>query len=196
MDNRLDRQMQFIVEMDKLKIIFRQTRLFDNSRHENDAEHAWHLAMMALILSEHAEEAVDLSRVIKMVLIHDIVEADAGDTFLYDEDANEPKAEMEKLAAERIFGLLPRDQQTELTSLWEEFEARKTPDARFAAAIDRLEPMMQNALTSGYAWKRHNIRKGQVVAKNRPIVEAGSKALWTFAEGLLERAVEAGHLAE
>ena len=125
MENRLALQMQFIIELDKLKSIFRRTRLFDNSRHENDAEHAWHLAMMALTLAEYADEEIDVTRVIRMVLVHDIVEADAGDTFLYDAAGNEVKAEMEKQAAERIFGLLPRDQKVEFTSLWEEFEARQ-----------------------------------------------------------------------
>lgn len=196
MENRLDLQMQFIVEIDKLKSIFRRTRLFDNSRHENDAEHAWHLAMMALTLNEYADEKVNVNRVIKMVLVHDIVEADAGDTFLYDETANAAKAGLEKAAAERIFGLLPPDQKAEFISLWEEFEARQTADARFAAAIDRLEPMMQNALTAGHAWKKHNVTKDRVVAKNRPIIEAGSEKLWKFAEGLIVRAVESGHLAE
>jgi putative hydrolase of HD superfamily len=196
MENRLDSQMRFIIEIDKVKHILRRTRLFDGSRHENDAEHSWHLAMMALTLGEYADEEVDVGRVIKMVLVHDVVEADAGDTFLYDETGNEAKREKEKQAAERIFGLLPVDQKADFVSLWEEFDARQTADARFAAALDRLEPMMQNGLTHGYAWKQHNIRKSQVVAKNRPIVEAASIALWRFAEGLLDRAVESGDLAE
>jgi len=196
MENRLDLQMRFIVEIDKVKSIFRRTRLFDNSRHENDAEHSWHLAVMALTLKEYADEKIDVTRVIMMVLVHDIVEADAGDTFLYDEAGNEAKAALEKAAADRIFGLLPPDQKAEFTSLWEEFEARQTADARFAAALDRLEPMMQNALTEGYAWKRHNVKKGQVIRKNRPVVEAGSKALWKFAEELIDRAFESGYLAE
>jgi len=196
MEDRLDRQLRFIIEIDKVKAVLRRTRLFDNSRHENDAEHSWHLAVMALTLREYADGQIDIARVIEMVLVHDIVEADAGDTFLYDETANEAKEEIERQAAERIFGLLPADQKAWFASLWEEFEARLTAEARFAAALDRLEPMMQNALTAGYAWKRHNVRRGQVVGKNRPIVEAGSIALWRFAEGLLDRAVESGHLEE
>lgn len=194
--DRLDLQMRFIVEIDKLKSVFRQTRLFDNSREENDAEHAWHLALMALTLGEYANDEVDVNRVIRLVLVHDIVEADAGDAFLYDDAANEAKAEAEKLAAERIFGLLPLDQKTELVSLWEEFEARQTPDARFAAALDRIAPIMQNAFTGGHAWKKHHVRKRQVLEKTRPVIEAGSRALWELAERLIGRSVEAGFLAE
>ena len=196
MENRLDLQLRFIIEIDRLKHIMRRTRLFDNSRHENDAEHGWHLAMMAMALAEHSNKPVDVNKVVRMVLVHDIVEIDAGDTFLYDEAAGLLKEEAERKAAERIFGLLPDDQARELKSLWEEFEARDSAEARFAAAIDRLEPMMQNALTAGYAWKQHNVRRSQVVQKNRPIVEAGSRELWRFAESLIARAVEMGHLAD
>lgn len=196
MENRLDLQLRFIIEIDRLKHIMRRTRLFDNSRHENDAEHGWHLAMMAMALVEYSNKPVDVNKVVRMVLVHDIVEIDAGDTFLYDEAAGLLKEEAERKAAERIFGLLPDDQALELKSLWEEFEARDSAEARFAAAIDRLEPMMQNALTAGHAWKEHNVRRSQVVQKNRPIVEAGSRELWRFAETLIARAVEMGHLAD
>ena len=196
MENRLDLQLRFIIEIDRLKHIMRRTRLFDNSRHENDAEHGWHLAMMAMALVEYSNKPVDVNKVVRMVLVHDIVEIDAGDTFLYDEAAGLLKEEAERKAAERIFGLLPDDQALELKSLWEEFEARTSAEARFAAAIDRLEPMMQNALTAGHAWKEHNVRRSQVVQKNRPIVEAGSRELWRFAESLIARAVEMGHLAD
>ncbi len=196
MENRLDLQLRFIIEIDRLKHIMRRTRLFDNSRHENDAEHGWHLAMMAMALVEYSNKPVDVNKVVRMVLVHDIVEIDAGDTFLYDEAAGLLKEEAERKAAERIFGLLPDDQALELKSLWEEFEARDSAEARFAAAIDRLEPMMQNALTAGHAWKEHNVRRSQVVQKNRPIVEAGSRELWRFAESLIARAVEMGHLAD
>lgn len=196
MENRLDLQLRFIIEIDRLKHIMRRTRLFDNSRHENDAEHGWHLAMMAMALVEYSNKPVDVNKVVRMVLVHDIVEIDAGDTFLYDEAAGLLKEEAERKAAERIFGLLPDDQALELKSLWEEFEARDSAEALFAAAIDRLEPMMQNALTAGHAWKEHNVRRSQVVQKNRPIVEAGSRELWRFAESLIARAVEMGHLAD
>lgn len=196
MKGRMERQLEFIIEIDKLKHVFRRTRLFNNSRHENDAEHGWHLAVMALVMSEYADEPVDVNRVVKMVLVHDIVEADAGDTFLYDEAGNKAKAEAERRAADRIFGLLPEDQEADFRALWEEFEARRTAEARFAAAIDRLEPIMQNALTAGYAWKAHDISRSQVMGKNRPIVEAGSKRLWELAQSLINRAAEAGDLRE
>lgn len=195
-ESRLDHQLRFIIELDRLKHIMRRTRLFDNSRHENDAEHGWHLAMMAMTLAEYSNAPIDVNKVVRMVLVHDIVEIDAGDTFLYDEPASLGKEEAEKKAAERIFGLLPDDQARELKSLWEEFEARASAEGRFAAALDRLEPMMQNALTAGHAWKKHGVRRSQVVQKNRPIVEAGSEELWRFAEELLARAVESGHLEE
>jgi putative hydrolase of HD superfamily len=193
---RLDLQLRFIIEIDKLKHIMRRTRLFDNSRHENDAEHGWHLAMMAMTLAEYSNEPIDVNKVVRMLLVHDIVEIDAGDTFLYDDAGALRKEEAERKAAERIFGLLPGDQVLELKSLWEEFEARLSAESLFAAAIDRLEPMMQNALTAGHAWKKHHVRRGQVVQKNRPIVEAGSRELWRFAEELLARAVESGHLQD
>jgi len=194
--NRLDLQMQFLIEIDRLKSVLRRTRLFDNSRQENVAEHGWHVAIMAMALAEYSNEPIDVSKVVRMALVHDIVEIDAGDTFLYDEAAGKVKEEAERRAAERIFGLLPLDQAREIRSLWEEFEARNTPEARFAAAIDRLEPMLQNALTAGHAWKEHNVRKSQILGKNRPIVEAGSRELWRFAEGLIENAVREGHLRE
>ena len=196
MKNRLDLQMQFLIEIDRLKSVLRRTRLFDNSRQENVAEHGWHVAIMAMALAEYSNEPIDVSKVVRMALVHDIVEIDAGDTFLYDEAAGKVKEEAERRAAERIFGLLPLDQAREIRSLWEEFEARNTPEARFAAAIDRLEPMLQNALTAGHAWKEHDVRKSQVLGKNRPIVEAGSRELWRFAEGLIENAVREGHLRE
>ncbi len=196
MKNRLDLQMQFLIEIDRLKSVLRRTRLFDNSRQENVAEHGWHVAIMAMALAEYSNEPIDVSKVVRMALVHDIVEIDAGDTFLYDEAAGKVKEEAERRAAERIFGLLPLDQAREIRSLWEEFEARNTPEARFAAAIDRLEPMLQNALTAGHAWKEHNVRKSQILGKNRPIVEAGSRELWRFAEGLIENAVREGHLRE
>lgn len=143
--SRLRRQLDFILEIDKAKAVLRRSRLLDGSRRENDAEHAWHLAVMALVLAEYANEPIDLSRVVKMLLVHDIVEIDAGDTFIYDDSDPAAKAERERQAAHRIFGLLPADQQQELLALWEEFEARRTADARFAAALDRLQPQIGRA---------------------------------------------------
>ena len=149
-ENRLQRQIQFIIEIDKLKKIMRQTYLTDQSRKENDAEHSWHLAVMAILLAEYAkDDQIDLFHVLKMLLIHDLVEIDAGDTFCYDEDGNAHKLEKEIQAAERIFNLLPEDQARDFRKLWDEFEARQSPESRFAAALDRLQPLLHNSRTKG-----------------------------------------------
>ncbi len=177
--SRLGDQIAFILEIDKIKQIIRKTRLFDGSRLENDAEHSWHLAMMAVVLREHARQAVNLERVVIMLLIHDLVEIDAGDTFLYAAE-REQVHERELLAAERIFGLLPVNQAQEFKTLWEEFEAQQSPDAQFAAALDRLEPVMQNWQNGGLGWKEHGISQEQVLAKNAHIA-AGSPELHAFA---------------
>ena len=192
--DRLQRQIQFIREIDNLKHVLRRTRLFNNSRFENDAEHSWHLALMAIALSEYSNEPIDLNRVIKMVLIHDIAEIDAGDTFLYDNTRNSSTVPKEAEGAERIFGLLPVEQKDEFIKIWQEFEKRETPESKFAAAIDRLEPLLQNYFTQGYTWKKHNIHKAQVVNKNGPIISKGSSALWEFACDLIEKAASEGYL--
>lgn len=195
-EQRLAQQVKFIVEIDKLKQIYRQSYLTDASRYENSVEHSWHLAIMAILLSEHANAAdLDVGRVIRMTLVHDIVEIDAGDTFLYDEAHNGSKTAREKAAADRIFGLLPPDQGLFLRELWEEFEAGQTPEARFANALDRFQPMLHNILTRGKSWQEHGIRKSQVVGKNR-IMEAGSERLWDYISGLLQDAVAEGYLLE
>ncbi|MCP4135067.1 MAG: HD domain-containing protein [bacterium] len=188
-NERLAKQIRFIIEVDKLKQIFRQTYLMDSTRKENDAEHSWHLALMAVVLVEHANEPVDLLKVIKMVLVHDLVEIDAGDTLVYDLDGYEDKAEREQKAADRIFPLLPEDQAEELRSLWDEFEARETPEARFAAALDRLQPLMHNYYTSGKAWKDHGIAVDQAIDRNKYMAD-GASGLWEFAEQFLQDAVE------
>lgn len=194
--DRLQAQIQFILEIDRLKTVVRQTLLTDSSRQENSAEHSWHLAIMALLLIEHARvKDLDLSRVIKMVLIHDLVEIDAGDTYCYDEAGNLDKAEREKCAADRIFGLLPPDQEKELRGLWEEFEARSTPEARFAAALDRLQPLLNNFQTGGEMWRRHGIRSDKVLARNG-VIEEGSQELWAYAASLIRRAIDEGMLPE
>jgi putative hydrolase of HD superfamily len=192
---RLERQIAFVREVDKLKRIKRQTLLMDASRQENDAEHSWHLALMAVVLSEYADGGnVDVARVIRMVLVHDLVEIDAGDTYCYDEAGNRDKAQRELAAADRLFNLLPPDQAAEIRSLWEEFEAARTPEARFANALDRLQPLMHNAFTRGAMWQRHGIVSSQVVARNRRIGD-GAPDLWAFARELIEEAVRKGHLA-
>ncbi len=194
LDAKLAEQLRFIQEIDKIKGILRQTVILDGSRRENDAEHSWHLATMAMILEEHANEAVNLTRVIKMVLIHDLVEIDAGDTFAYDEVGAVDKTERERKAADRIFALLPEDQATEIDALWTEFEARDTPESRYAAALDRFQPLMHNYLTEGIAWTKYGIRKAQVIARNQHIAE-GSSALWEYAKVMIDESVARGYLA-
>lgn len=192
---RLEKQIAFVREVDKLKTIDRQTLITDASRQENDAEHSWHLALMALVLGEYAgSEAIDLLQVIRMVLVHDLVEIDAGDTYCYDEAGYADKAQRETTAAERIFNLLPPDQAAELRSLWDEFEASRTPEAKFANALDRLQPLMHNVFTNGRMWKKHGIVKSQVIGRNRKIAD-GAPDLWTFARNMIETAMEDGHLA-
>ena len=194
-NKRLEQQIRFILEVDKLKTIERQTLITDASRQENDAEHSWHLALMALVLGEYANaQDLDILRVIRMVLVHDLVEIDAGDTYCYDSAGYTDKAERETAAADRLFNLLPPDQAGEFRALWDEFEAGETAEARFANALDRLQPLMHNAFTEGRMWKKHGIRKSQVVARNQKI-DAGAPELWTFASDLIEKAVDRGQLA-
>ena len=193
-NERLQKQIQFILEIDKLKRVLRQTYVTEDERQENSAEHSWHVAMMAWLLAEHADEPIDAMRVTKMMMVHDIVEIDAGDTYCYDEQGALDKAERELAAADRIFGLLPPDQGEELRTLWDEFESRKTPEAKFAAALDRVMPLLHNFHSQGRSWQEHGIRKDQVLAHNRHTGE-GSEALWELAKDLIEKAVEAGYLA-
>jgi putative hydrolase of HD superfamily len=194
-NNRLNQQIQFILEIDRLKHILRQTLLIDGSRRENSAEHSWHLAIMAITLSEYAPPEVDIVRAIKMLLIHDLVEIDAGDTFCYDIQANQNKAEKELQAASRIFGLLPENQAKELRSLWDEFETRETPTAKFAAALDRIQPLLHNQQTQGGTWRIHGIRRDQVMKRVAP-VETGAPELWPFVLQLIDDCVAAGYLQE
>ena len=195
-DSRLAKQVEFIVEIDKLKQVYRRTWLMDKSRQENDAEHSWHLGVMAILLLEHAQQPqLDLLRVLKMVLIHDLVEIDAGDTFAYDDAGAVDKAERETAAAVRVFGLLPADQAAELRAIWEEFEARETPEAKYAAALDRFQPMLHNYQTQGKAWQEHGITADQVINRNQHMAE-GSPALWAYAERFVADAVAKGYLRE
>jgi 5'-deoxynucleotidase YfbR-like HD superfamily hydrolase len=190
---RLARQIDFIVEIDKLKRIERRTTLIDRSRQENSAEHSWHIALMAVLLGEHAAGEVDLLRVVKMLLVHDLVEIDAGDTFCYDAAGNADKEERERRAAERLFALPPADQGVELWALWEEFEARETPEARYATALDRMQPILHNLHTDGVSWRRHGIRKQQVLTRNRPIGD-GAPTLWEYISRRVEEAAAEGML--
>lgn len=192
---RLAQQISFIIEVDKLKEVFRQSLLSQSRRQENDAEHSWHLCLMVIVLAEHANfPQLDVLRVLKMLLIHDLVEIDAGDTFAYDTARMAGQHEREARAAERIFGLLPPDQAVEFRALWDEFEARATPEARFAAAIDRFQPMLQNCLTEGAAWRANGVTSDRVMARAGHIAD-GATAVWEHAALMIADAVKAGHLA-
>ena len=195
--DRLAEQLRFALEIDKLKHVLRRTSTAagDQRRRENTAEHSWHFALMVFLLAEYANAPIDLLKTVKMALVHDIVEVDAGDTYCYDAAANLDKADRERCAAERIFGLLPADQAKELRDLWEEFEARQTPESKFANAIDRLQPVLLNYHAQGESWRENGITKAKVLARNEPIGE-GSVALWDYAKKLLDAAVREGYLSE
>jgi putative hydrolase of HD superfamily len=193
---RLEKQMRFILEVDKLKEVFRQTHCIQSRRPENDAEHSWHLCLAVIVLAEHANtRPIDVLRVLKMVVIHDLVEIDAGDTFAYDTARMAGQHEREAVAADRIFGMLPSDQALEFRALWDEFEERKTPEAKFASAIDRLQPILLNSSTQGAAWKRHGVTEDRVRARNAHIAE-GSRVLWEEALRRIARAVDSGDLGK
>ncbi|MDR3010775.1 MAG: HD domain-containing protein [Sphingobacterium sp.] len=191
--DKLLKQIEFIKEIDKIKYIQRKTKLFNSDRPENDAEHSWHLALMAMVLSEHANQSVDLLKVIKMVLIHDIVEIDAGDTFIYDAEKNHNNTAAERIAAQRIFGILPTEQTEELIALWEEFEAGQTHDAKFARAMDRLEPLLQNSSNNGGTWNEPGVNYEKVYAK-KSVIKDSSTVLWEYAEKLIDTGVMRGIL--
>ena len=192
--DRLARQIEFIFEVDRLKEIFRQTINTRSRRAENDAEHSWHLCLCVIVLAEHANQpALDQLRVLKMLILHDLVEIDAGDTFAYDTAAMAGQHEREAIAADRIFGLLPPDQAREFRALWDEFEAKTTTEAKFATAVDRFQPMLLNCRTAGAAWNRHGVTQDRVLARNRHIAE-GCAELWRYAERMVQGAVDAGHL--
>ncbi|MDC7124918.1 MAG: HD domain-containing protein [Spirochaetales bacterium] len=189
------KQLDFIREIDKVKSIFRQTPITDKSRKENDAEHSWHLAMMAMILSEYAPEGTNILRVIKMVLIHDLVEIDAGDTYLFDEAAQNDKAEREQKAADRIFGILPEESSKEIMNLWHEFEERKTQEADFAYLMDRFQPFILNITTEGISWLEHGIKASQVLTRITPAVEK-YPLFMDYLNKNVKMAVEKGWLKE
>ncbi|WP_066360855.1 HD domain-containing protein [Herbidospora mongoliensis] len=192
--DRLDAQLAFVVEIDKLKRVIRRNTLIDGSRRENDAEHSWQLGVWALVMAEHAPAGTDIDRVVRMLLVHDIVEIDAGDTFIYDRVAVEAQEAAERDAADRIFGLLPGDQARPLRELWDEFEARLTPESRYAKALDRLAPIMANHHNDGGTWALYKVTASQVLA-NVAIIEEGSPTLGAYAHDLVETSVARGHLA-
>lgn len=195
MENRLKKQMEFILEVDKLKKIGRQTYISDASRKENDSEHSWHLALMAVILSEHANSGVDVLKVISMVLIHDIVEIDAGDTYAYDATANATKRIREEAAADRIFNILPEDQAKNMRALWEEFEECITPEAQFARALDNVQPVMLNDATDGRAWREHEVCLNQVQKRNEKTL-VGSESLWQYVNNIFNENVKKGNIID
>ena len=186
-------QIAFIKEIDKVKYIQRKTKLFNSDRNENDAEHSWHLALMAIVLAEHSDEPIDILKVVKMVLIHDIVEIHSGDVFIYDTVKNHCNSDAERMAADRIFGLLPKKQAEEMIGIWEEFEAGETNEAKFAKSMDRLEPLLQNTSNDGGTWKEFGVNYKKVYEK-KSVIKEGSKTLWNYAEGLINESVEKGIL--
>lgn len=191
----LQKQVDFIHEIDKVKYIQRKTRLFNSDRAENDAEHSWHLALMAIVLSGHSNQDIDLFKVIKMLLIHDLVEIDSGDIFLYDNVVSHSNTEAEIIAARRIFGLLPQNQAEELIAIWEEFEAGDTAEAKFARAMDRFEPLLQNRSNKGGTWKEFNVTYDRVVQK-KSVIKEGSDLLWGYSKMLIDKSVEEGILTK
>ena len=187
--NHLLNQIEFIREIDKLKYIFRKTKLINSDRPENDAEHSWHLAMMAIVLAGHANEPIDLEKVMKMVLIHDIVEIDSGDVFAYDTTKSHDNFDEELKAARRIFGILPKEQAEEFLNIWIEFEEMKTPESKFARALDRLEPLLQNASNNGGTWREFDVKYDKVIEKKK-VIKDGSEKIWEFAKQLIDESVE------
>ena len=193
--DRLGQQISFMVEVDKLKEVFRQTKLINSGRQENDAEHSWHLCLTVILLAEHANSPdLNVLHVLKMVILHDLVEIDAGDTFAYDEAGMVDQHERESVAADRIFGILPADQAAQFRGIWDEFEAQETPEAKFALACDRFQPMLLNVMTNGASWKEHGITHDRVVARNQRI-ENGSTTMWERISTMLDDAVAAGIVA-
>jgi putative hydrolase of HD superfamily len=191
--DKLLKQISFIKEIDKLKYIQRKTKLFNSDRPENDAEHSWHLAMMTIVLAEHSDKPIDVLKVLKMVLIHDLVEIDAGDTFIYDSTKSHTNTDEELIAAKRVFGLLPTEQAEEFIALWEEFEESMTDEAKFAKSMDRFEPLLQNTSNKGGTWTEFNVPYQKVYDKKKAI-KSGSTAIWNYAENLINESVDRGIL--
>ena len=193
--SRLEQQIAFIVEIDKVKQIFRQNYLADGTRKENDAEHSWHIALMAVLLQEYADDTVDISKVMTMVLIHDLVEIDAGDTYAYDEEGARTKRDREVQAAERIFGLLPKDQGLYFRSLWDEFEEYETADARYAHLLDNFQPFLLNDASKGISWVEHQVKKEQIYKRNEK-TGTTSPTIWEHMKKVIEENIEKGNIQE
>lgn len=188
---RLAKQIEFILEMDKMKSIVRQTYLANGSRKEDDAEHSWHLTLMAFVLAEYANEPVDVLKTMKMVMLHDVIEIDAGDTYAYDEAANQTKKKRETAAADRLFSILPADQENEFRALWDEFEAMNTPEARFANTLDKIQPVLLTNTEGGSSWKEHGVKRTQIMTRNARTHE-GSEELWKYIKSLIEENIRNG----
>ena len=195
MEKRLIDQIKFIVEVDKAKEIMRRTYVTSSERFENDAEHSWHLALMAPLLKEYIKEDVNIERVINMVIIHDLVEIDAGDTFCYDKEGNLTKREREVKAADRIFNILPKDQAKIIYDLWNEFEEMKTIESRYAACLERIQPILNNIATGGRAWKENNTTKSMVLGRMSVIKET-SEELWELILAIINEGVKIGALKD
>lgn len=194
-DKKIKSQIKFILEADKLKKVLRKTSITDRSRQENSAEHSWHAALIALVFSEYANEKIDTSKVIKMLLLHDLVEIEVGDTFLYDDTKRAQAEHREAEAAKKIFGMLPDEQAQDFAILWHEFEGKKTAEARFAKAIDRFAPLLMNYMNDGDVWMQNGISSEQCVKKNIPIKD-GSEKLWNYAHALIQSGIEKGLFAK
>jgi len=194
--DRFKQQIEFILEVDKLKHVLRQTILMDKSRRENSAEHSWHIALTVMLLSEYARDGeIDFFRVMKILLVHDLIEIDAGDTYCYDDQGRKDQAAKERLAADRIFNILPPDQAQTFRNLWDEFEERKTPESRFANALDRVQPFLHNYFTRGQTWQENDIKSAQVKARMQP-VDDGAPVLWRYVSSLIDDAVKNGFLSK
>lgn len=189
--DRLERQLAFILEMDKMKSIVRQTYLANGSRKEDDAEHSWHLTLMAFVLAEYANEDIDVSKTMKMVMLHDVIEIDAGDTYAYDEAGNQTKKKRETAAADRLFAILPADQEAEFRALWDEFEAMDTPEAKFANTLDKIQPVLLTNAEGGSSWKEHGVKRTQIMARNARSHE-GSEELWKYIKSLIDENIKSG----
>lgn len=192
---RLEQQIAFIVEIDKVKNVFRQTPLADGNRKENDAEHSWHIALMALLLKEYAEEEVDVLKVMTMVLVHDLVEIDAGDTYAYDDIGAVTKREREVKAADRIFGMLPKDQGNYLRALWDEFEEYESADAKYAHLLDNFQPLLLNDASGGISWSEHSVKKSQIYKRNEQIEET-SKVIWKKMQETVAKNIGLGNIKD
>ena len=193
---RFKKQIEFVLEIDRLKHVLRQNVLLDQSRRENSTEHSWHIALMVMLFAEYSQgKNIDLLQVMKMLLVHDLVEIDAGDTYCYDDEGRQDQSERETAAADRIFGLLPDDQAAELRALWNDFESRQTPESKFANALDRVQPLLHNYFTDGLTWQANNIKSYQVHDRMRPVKD-GAPDLWDYVSALIEDAVAKGFLAK